>query len=162
MANDNKSIVAIPAAVITQITDLLNQASAALQPYVTALTLEERKTIAKMSDKTQAFVQKVVGYTVSNPEFIPAFMDAKDLGIDWGNVSALDPVLKIAEQLADNLNDTEMVAGSEAFLSALMYYNGVKQGDKGGIASARSIYEDLQKRFPGRPKKHTPPPSANE
>ena len=156
MAAENKSIVLIPAAVLTQITDLINQANAALQPYVTALTNEERKSIPKMSDKTQAFVEKTVGYVGSNPEFVPAYMNTEDFAIDFTNTTGLDPILKLAEQLYNNLNDTEMVAGSEAYISALMYYNNVKQGDKNGIPAARSIHEDLQKRFPGRPKRQSP------
>lgn len=150
MANENKSNVAIPEAVIANITDLLNQANTALQPYVTALTNEERRAMPKMSDKSQAFVEKIVGYSVSNPEFIPAYMNAADLAIDFANSSGLGPVLRIAEQLSNNLNDTEMVAGSEAFVSSLMFYNNVKQADKNGVPDARSIHEDLQKRFPGR------------
>ena len=155
MAADNKSIVLMPAAVLTQITDLINQANAALQPYVTALTNEERKSIPKMSDKTQAFVEKTVGYVGSNPEFAPAYMNTEGFAIDFTNTTGLDPIMKLAEQLYNNLNDTEMVAGSEAYVSALMYYNNVKQGDKNGIPAARSIYEDLQKRFPGRPKRQS-------
>ena len=153
MANDNKSIVAIPTAVTAQITDLLNQANAALQPYVTALTNDERRGLAKMSDKTQAFVQKVVGYATSNPEFVPSFMDAKDLAIDFGNATGLDPVFQLAQQLCNSLNDTQMVAGSEAYMNALKFYNSSKQGDKSGVPGARSIYEDLRMRFPGTPRK---------
>jgi hypothetical protein len=153
MANDNKSNVAIPAAVIEQITDLINQANEALQPYVTALTNEERRALPKMSDKTLSFVEKTVGYAGSNPQFVPAYLTVADLTIDFQNMTGLDPLLKLAEQLFNNLSDTEMVAGSEAYVSSLMYYNNVKQGDKNGIPAARSIYEDLQKRFPGRPKK---------
>lgn len=92
-----------------------------------------------------------MGYAISNPEFVPAYMNSGDLAIDFANTTGLNPVLKLAEQLSNNLNDTEMVAGSEAYVSALMYYNNAKQGDKNGIPHARSIYEDLQKRFPGRP-----------
>ena len=105
-----------------------------------------------MSDKTQPFVQKTVGYAISNPEFVPFFIDAKDLVIDFGNATALAPVFQLAQQLCNNINDTEMVAGSEAYRSALGVYDGVKLGDKNGIAGARSIREDLRMRFPGRSK----------
>jgi hypothetical protein len=152
MANENKSTTAIPAIVIGEITALLNQISAAIQPYVTPLTNEERKTMYKMSDKSQAFVQKVSSYVDSNPQFVPSFLNVGDFVIDFQNNAGLNPVDKLAQQLSNNINDTMMVSGSEAFRSALMYYNNVKQADKNGISNARSIYEDLQKRFPGRPK----------
>lgn len=34
-----------------------------------------------------------------------------------------------------------------------MYYGSVKSADKNKVADARAIYEDLSKRFPGRPKR---------
>jgi hypothetical protein len=148
MANENRSNVAIPSEVFTTVTGLLNQAIAALQPYVTALTNEERQSLAKMSDKTLAFVQKNVGYSTSNPEFVLSYLNVDELEIDFGNAMQLDQLYKLAWQLCNNLNDTEMVAGH----SSLSYYSNVKQGDKDGVPSARSIYEDLKKRFPARPK----------
>lgn len=158
MANENKSNVAIPATVIDQVTNLLNQINTTLAPYITPLTNEERRAILKMSDKTEAFVDKTKGYLVSNPEFIPSFLNTGDFEIDYQNNTLMNPVLKTATQLANNLNDTVMVSGSEAYKGSLMYYNNVKQGDKNGVANARTIYEDLKKRFPGKSNGEVPPP----
>jgi len=49
--------------------------------------------------------------------------------------------------LCDNLPDTEMLSGSEAYVAALTYYNSVKQAAKMNVPSAKAIYEDLRKRF---------------
>ena len=148
MANENKSTTAIPGTVIEEIITLLNQISATLEPYVTPLTNQQRKKMYKMSDKSQAFVQKVSSYVDSNPQFVPSFLNVGDFVIDFQNNAGLTPIDKLAEQLSNNINDTAMVSGSEALKSALMYYNNVKQADRNGISNARSIYEDLQKRFP--------------
>ena len=51
------------------------------------------------------------------------------------------------KQLESNLNDTLMVAGSEAYVGALSYYNSVKYGPRLNVADAKVIYEDLRKRF---------------
>jgi hypothetical protein len=48
-----------------------------------------------------------------------------------------------------------MLAGSEAYIAALAYYNSVKQAAKMNVPGARAIYDDLSKRFPGRPKLDT-------
>jgi hypothetical protein len=40
-----------------------------------------------------------------------------------------------------------MVAGSEAYLGALSYYNSVKYATKLNVADAKIIYEDLKQRF---------------
>ena len=51
------------------------------------------------------------------------------------------------KQLESNLNDTLMVAGPEAYIGALSYYNSVKYGARLNVADAKVIYEDLRKRF---------------
>jgi hypothetical protein len=159
---ENRSNVAIPAAVITAITTSFTAIQTALAPYVTPLSEDDRKGILKMSEKSETFVGKSLDYAGTNPEFMPAFGSVSDFQLDFGNVTALNPISKLALQVANDLNDTAMVAGHEAFASALMYYNNVSQGNKNGVASSRTIYADLSQRFPGRPKKQavTPPPAT--
>jgi hypothetical protein len=149
MSNANRVSADIPAAVITDVTTKLNEVRALLQPYLQALTPEERRTLPKMSDKSIAFVNKAEAYSVSNPEFAPAFMQIGEFSKDMHLVTELKPILDICEQLASNIDDTSMLAGSEAYVEALMYYNGVKLAAKTGQASARPIYDDLSMRFPG-------------
>ena len=155
----NRSNVVIPQTVIDEVTTKLNEIKTALAPYVVNLTAEERKDLFKMSDKSQAFVTKVAEYTNTNPEFIPPFMSKPNLQLDLDNAMKLEPILQVAHQVCDNVSDTKMVSGSEAFLEALTYYNSVKQADKNGVANARSIYEELSKRFPGRRKAAEPAPA---
>jgi hypothetical protein len=45
-----------------------------LAPYVVALTHEQPKTIPKMSDGTEPFVEKVMDYAVNNAQFLPPFV----------------------------------------------------------------------------------------
>jgi hypothetical protein len=40
-----------------------------------------------------------------------------------------------------------MMAGSEAYVSALSYYNSVKTAAKMNVPGAKIIFEDLSKRF---------------
>jgi len=43
-----------------------------------------------------------------------------------------------------------MLAGSEAYVAALSFYNSVKQAAKLNVPEAKTIYEDLKKRFAGQ------------
>jgi hypothetical protein len=156
MANGNTSNALIPGSVIEEIAVMLNQISTTLAPYVITLTNKERRGIPKMSDKSQPFVKKAVDYTNRNPEFIPSFLKAGELSNNLENNMALATLFNISEQISNNLNDTMMVCGSEALKGSLMYYHNVKQGARNGISNARGIYEDLQKRFPGKTKKEEP------
>ena len=153
MTQKNEIAVVIPQADLEQITNLLTQLKAALAPYLHPLTADEIKSIAKMGDKTVAFVNKVKDYTLTNPEYTPAFMSVPDFNVDIDTVNQLTPIYKSLQQISDDLNDTCILAGNEALMAALMYYGNVKFNASQGQASAKSIYEDLSKRFPGRTKK---------
>lgn len=154
MSQKNQIAINIPADELANIHALVAQLKTALAPYVQALTATEVKGISKMGDKTVAFVEKVKDYTVSNPEFIPTnSMNVNDFLVDFNAVKTLAPVLKNISQINDDLEDTLMLCGNEALVPALMYYGSVKFNANNGVASAKTIYEDLQKRFPGRSKK---------
>jgi hypothetical protein len=42
-----------------------------------------------------------------------------------------------------------MTAGSEAYQSALLFYNSVKAAASNGIKGAKAVHEELKRRFPG-------------
>ncbi|MBD0367332.1 MAG: hypothetical protein ICV53_14680 [Flavisolibacter sp.] len=52
----NEAPINIPPAVLIEVTDKLNEIASALAPYLTSLSDQDRMRIAKMSDKTIAFV----------------------------------------------------------------------------------------------------------
>ena len=144
---ENKISFIIPDEVIGSITKKLNGAAEELQAYLIALTPEERKTIPKMSDKTMPFVEKTLEYCTSAPQFVPQYMDAGALAGDFKVTNQLTPLFRTIKALNDGLDDTIMEAGGEAYMNALNYYNSVKQAAKMNVPGAKSIYEDLSKRF---------------
>jgi hypothetical protein len=158
MSTPNRVSIEIPPAIVADVTNKLNEVRTLLQPYLQALTVDERRSLAKMSDKTIAFVTKVEGY--SNPEFAPSFMEVAEFEKDMHLVHEIKPMLDICEQLASNLDDTSMLGGSEAYMASLLYYSSVKMAAKSGQPGARQIYDDLSVRFPG-PKTKAAPVSTN-
>lgn len=144
---DNKVNFTIPEEVINQVTEKLNEITALLHPYLIALSPEERRTIPKMSDKTLPFVEKTLEYSQTAPQFAPPFMDREALAADMKITQQLTPLLRTAIALNDGLDDTVMEAGGESFVNALSYYNSVKQAAKLNVPGAKSIFEDLRKRF---------------
>jgi hypothetical protein len=150
MSQKNQINVVIPAQELAEINSLVVQLKEALAPYIVALTTEEIKSIAKMGDKTVAFVDKVRDYTVSNPEFVlQQSINLVDFNIDVDAVKTLSPIFKSISQINADLQDSIMLCGNEALIPALMYYGSVQLNAKNGVASAKSIYEDLKQRFPG-------------
>ena len=144
---ENRLSITIPTADLAAAKAALQQVQSILAPYVIALTPEQRKTIPKMSDGTEPFVAKVIEYAADAPQFLPPFVNREEFDKDWQAISGLLPLLRLCTQIEDTLSDTSMMAGSEAYVSALSYYNSVKQAAKVNAPDAKAIYEDLRKRF---------------
>ncbi|MDO1446838.1 hypothetical protein Q0590_11275 [Rhodocytophaga aerolata] len=155
MPKENAVSIQIPAAELKKMLDAFKIIESVLRPYLIALTPEERKQLPKMSDKTVPFVEKTLDYAKSNPQFAPSYMSIPELKIDIDAVYTLTQLARPIDQLREGLGDTMMLAGSEAYIAALAYYNSVKQAAKMNVPGARAIYDDLSKRFPGRPKLDT-------
>ncbi|MBB6328254.1 hypothetical protein FHS59_003897 [Algoriphagus iocasae] len=147
MAIENRISIEIPEADLAAALEHVNAARTILAPFLIALTPEDRRTILKMSDGTRPFVEKVMDYVVSEPQFLPPFLPVEEMQKDWKAVNGLDPILKAANLLCDNLSDTVMLAGSETLEGGLGYYNTTKYAARLNAPNAKGIYEDLKKRF---------------
>ena len=134
VANINKAIATIN----ENLPDLIN------------LTVDDRHQLPKMGDKTIAFVNKSFEYASQNPNIVPSFLDLTEFAKDTAVVTSLKRILMPLEQLNEKLSDTNLLAGSEAYMAALVFYNAVKGAAKAGQPGMKNIYDDLQSRFPGR------------
>lgn len=150
MSTSNRISEVIPADVIIDVTKKLDDCRVALAPYLLGLSEKERQDLFKMGDKTVATVQKVQSYVQTNPEFIPNYMQTTEFDKDVTVASVLSPIFNMASQLASDMSDTRMLAGSEALAEALIYYVSVREASKRGIPQAKPIYEDLKQRFTQR------------
>jgi len=62
-------------------------------------------------------------------------------------VKDLSAILNPLLGVTSNLEDSKMVSGGEAYVSALAYCNCVKLAAKMDIPDAKPIYDDLKQRF---------------
>ncbi|GAA0879630.1 hypothetical protein GCM10009119_25980 [Algoriphagus jejuensis] len=157
MSTRNLVSVDIPDADITKVKDLLKEIMDLLGSHLIALTPEERRTMLKMGDGSGPFVDKVLDYIDSNPQFLPAIIDPKEMKKDWKTWNQLVPILRLVDQLQSNLSDTIMEAGSELYADCLGYYGGTQFGVKMNYPDAKPIEEDLAKRFAGQGKRKKTP-----
>lgn len=144
---DNQNRLPIPDEVINEANELLNKTLAVLNPYLIALTPAERQSIPKMSDKSLPFVEKTIAYGNSAPQFVPRYMDTEALETDRKTYDQLIPLFRMVKMLSDGLDDTSMQAGGACFSNALNYYNSIKQAARIDVPGAKTIHEDLRKRF---------------
>lgn len=147
MSKDNLLSIIIPQEVIVAVMAAINVIVTQMKPYLIALSKEERMALPKMGDKTIPFVEKILEYASSNPEFIPSFLDLLELKNDFTAVLVLSQMFRPLNEVVSNLNDTILTEGSDSYKNSLKYYDSVKMAAKNDIPNAKTIYEDLSKRF---------------
>lgn len=147
MATKNRVSITISPENMNEINEAMSKLNDVLKPLLVSLTPEQRQEIPKMGDGTSPFVEKVLDYSKSNPEFAPPYMNVPEMEIDLKAVQDLQSTYRPLLQLMQQLDDSIMLSGSEAYVSALAYYNAVKIGARMNVANAKAIFDDLRKRF---------------
>ncbi len=124
-----------------------------LLPGLITLSPEQRQACPKMGDASRPLVEKVRDFSVTNPKLVPPYMDLDEFKIDVSDEAYLHVLESAVEQLYDAISDTRMVVGSEAYMSALMFYNAAKDASRHNVQGAKAVVEDLKKRFPSTKRK---------
>lgn len=161
MAIDNRISLEITVAQKQAIVDAVTALKAALEPFLINLTVQERSTLPKISDRTLAFHEKCVAYRADRPDLIPSFVDLAEMAKDLKLIADLQPCFTAIAPLCEGLEDTISLAFTDAYLADLSFYANVRQAAKRGVAGADTIYNDLKQRFPGRPSGPATPPPVN-
>jgi hypothetical protein len=162
MAQENHISAAISATDKEAILQHLNDIRQLLQPVLLFnLEPEEKQGLAKMGDKSLAFVEKALDYATKNSELVPAYLNLPEALKDFGLTSNLREFAHELGTLSQAVDDTLMVAGSEAYDAALIFHASVKGASRTDAAGSQAIYEDLVQRFPrGGRRISQPAPSA--
>ncbi len=145
---NNSHNQSIPQAELDEIKQSIEKALSLLKPYTIPLTPAERSNMAKLGDKTLAFVDKTNAYSVANPDLCPSYFNQDEFAIDFNDYQKLRPLVVLVEQLLHQIEDTMTMAGSEAYIASLSFYNSAKDAAKRDIPGAKDVYEDLMIRVP--------------
>jgi hypothetical protein len=149
MAQDNQLSATVSAQDLTAISEALDAITARL-PFLINLTAEERQVYAKMGDKTVAFVEKALEYAREHPNLVPPYLNVAEFERDMALIRQLQAVARPVQSLAEALDDTIMLAGSESYSAALTFYSSVRTAKNLNVPGTKSIYDALRMRFPGR------------
>jgi hypothetical protein len=154
MSQENLISSAISAENLTEINSKLTAIQTTLASVLLFnLTAAERQALHTMGDKTLAFVQKALEYAENNPALMPPYLDLGEAKKDFALSHDLYGILQQVNTLQRALEDTMMVAGSEAYDAALIFYNSVKGASRVNVPGSEAVYNDLQQRFAVKPKK---------
>ena len=75
-------------------------------PFLIDLSLEERKTLARMGDKSRAFVDRAYDLAVQNPDFLPRSFSIDDMKMSVELFDAMHPLIMAIRQLLELMDDT--------------------------------------------------------
>ena len=104
-------------------------------PDLVTLTNEEKASLPKVSYSNIDFVYEALEMAEKNPESIPDSIDLGELKKDIELVESISRILEPLKQLEKKLEDSVLLAGSEAYIPSLAIFNSVKL-NKGTVARA--------------------------
>ncbi|MDR2906887.1 MAG: hypothetical protein LBU91_02720 [Bacteroidales bacterium] len=159
---ENTHNKAIPTEVLGEAQKRISEAAEALAPYLMNLTADQRHSMIKMGDKSLAFVSKAHELAGQNPMLCPPYLDMNAFSIDFTDATQLLLLNNALRQLQQGTDDTSMLAGSEAYQAALMFYRSTKEAAARNVSGAKAVYEELKARFPStRRRKEVPEESES-
>jgi hypothetical protein len=118
---------------------------AALLPFLVDLTPEERRALPKMGDRSRSFVERSLEVARQDDSFLPRSFDVSHFESDVALYLALDGVRQRLASLLELVEDTQILAGSEAYLAALDLYHHAKRAGRG--AGLDDLLDRVGKRF---------------
>ncbi|MEO5626047.1 MAG: hypothetical protein ABIQ70_08575 [Dokdonella sp.] len=114
------------------------------------LTIDERKSLMKMGNKSEAFCRQTMSLLAQNPRLVPASVPVVDSQQLLGAVDQLRPRMQRLQRLGERVTDTEMAAGSAVMRTALQGYALLKvSGQNQGLVALR---ETIGTRFSRKPR----------
>jgi hypothetical protein len=115
-------------------------------PFLITLSVEERRKLFKMGDKSLAFVNNSVAAAQSNRDILPASFNVEELVQDYQLATTLTEILTSMRQLTEQVDDTLLAVGSDTMTSSLTVYDYVKTAAK-KTPGLKTIAEQLGERF---------------
>lgn len=125
--------------------------------FLIGLTVEERIQLPKINVANKSFTQDAINAVVNNGTMLPAYLDQTAIQNDMNLYNQLDKIAGRMRQVLEKLDDTQMLAGSEAYVAALTAYKLFAAAATAGIPGSDAVYDTLKERFAGQGGSGTPP-----
>lgn len=115
--------------------------------FTVGLTVDERVNLPKINVANRTFVMDSQSALQTNGSFMPTYLNVAELGKDITMYNQLEEFAQRSAQLSEKLSDTQMLAGSEAYVTSLAAYRLFEAAAKAGLPGADAIYDSLKERF---------------
>ncbi len=115
-------------------------------PFLLDLTPDERRNMAKLGDKSVAFVTKALELANQNSDFLPGSFNIEEMRKDVNLYNDLHAIRGSIVQLQELLEDSIMQAGNEAYSAALVVYHYAKS-TRMHSEGLDALVDEMSKRF---------------
>ena len=120
-------------------------------PFLVGLTPDDRRKLPKLGRKSQTFVVQALDMAANHSELMPRCLNVEEARRDVQLFEALNPILQNLSRLRELVEDTQMVAGSEAYAAARLAYNSAKTSGKN--MGLDEVVSDLSRQFSRKSRK---------
>lgn len=114
-------------------------------PFLGGLTAKERQRLSKIGRKSQTFVTQAFAVAENHPELMPGCWNLDEARRDLELFEALSPILQAVSELRELIEDTQIIAGSEAYGAARLAYQSAKTTGKN--LGLEDVVSELSMRF---------------
>jgi hypothetical protein len=138
----------------------IQAAIATMEHHLTGLiglTVEERRELTKMGDKSEAFCRAAMLTLGNHPDVLPRSFDLDGYRADLAALDMLRPLLNRLQRLYERMVDSEMALGSDVMVGSLEGYAHLKVAGAG--EGLDTLKEALGARF-DRKRRQEPEPVA--
>ncbi len=109
------------------------------------LASDEKRSLAKMGGKSEAFCRQTLMVLAQNTQYIPPSFDLAEAQNDLENIDKLRPRFHRMAKLMGKAEDTETALGSDVLNAALEGYGLLKVSGKG--AALESLRQSMYARY---------------
>jgi hypothetical protein len=153
MVQVNSSNISFSEEDVTAINGAITLLREKFIPVLKSLNPDTRRQLAKMGNKSFAFVIKSLEYCENNSELVPQFVNVEGFRKAVRSFEQMRLFHGSLSQINEMLSHSMIIVGSEAYASARVVYRNAQIGKKMDIPKAETICDDLSARFPGKKKK---------
>ena len=143
---DNRLNITATEAQITAVKAALETVTTNL-PFLIGLTTEERITLPAINVNNKIFTEDAITAGVNNAAMLPAYISVAAMQNDLTLFTQLEEVITMVKQLLEKLEDTQLLAGSESYSSALTLYKLFGTAAESGLPGADAVIAQLRQRF---------------
>ena len=142
----NRIDTVISETAIASIKTNLQHISSQLPVY--ALTADEKKSFRGMDVANKAFTEDCINMLRSNgAETMPSYIKIENIIADLKLFEQLDDLKSILNQVMNQVDDAQRIAGKEAYDTALQVYKLYEAAAKSGVPGTKTSFERLSQRF---------------